>query len=269
MKRAYFSINYKDNKMLISLITVTYNSGKTLPDSFQSILSQNYKNIEYIIVDGLSSDNTLSVIKNYEPQFMGRLKWISEKDNGIYDAMNKGIQMATGDIIGVLNSDDLLMDTNVLKDIALAFDDETDAIYGNLYFVEQSDINHIVRVWKGSPYKSFTTGWHPAHPTFYVRREVYEKYGTFDISFDVSADFELMLRLIEKYRIRTKYIDRYMVKMRIGGESTGSIKNIIKGNKNIMKAFKKNGISVSPFYPIIRLCPKALNLIKHKLLLLK
>lgn len=251
--------------MKISLITVTYNSGDTLSSTFQSVLAQTHRDIEYIIVDGTSKDNTVDIIKEYEPKFNGCLKWVSEPDKGIYDAMNKGIRMATGDIIGILNSDDLLMDNNVLKEIALAFDDETDAIYGNLYFVRQDDINRIVRVWKGSPYKSFTKGWHPAHPTFYVRREVYEKYGTFDISFDVSADFELMLRLIEKCHIRTKYLDRYMVKMRVGGESTGSIKNILKGNKNIMKAFRKNGIRVSPFYPIIRLYPKVLHLIKHKL----
>lgn len=251
--------------MKVSLITITYNSEKTLSDTIQSVLSQKYENIEYIIVDGLSSDNTLSIIKRYESQFKGRLKWVSEKDCGIYDAMNKGIQMATGDIVGILNSDDLLMDNQVLKDIVFAFDDETDAIYGNLYFVEQSNINRVVRVWKGSSYKSFTKGWHPAHPTFYVRHEIYEKYGAFDVSFDVSADFELMLRLIEKYHIRTKYIDRYMVRMRMGGESTGSFLNIIKGNRNILKAFEKNGISVSPFYPIIRLWPKALDFIKYKL----
>lgn len=251
--------------MKISIITVTYNSGNTLCSTFQSILSQTHSDIECIVVDGLSQDGSVSIIKEYELKFDGRLKWISEPDQGIYDAMNKGIQMATGDIIGILNSDDLLMDVNVLKDIAMAFDDKTDAIYGNLYFVESNDVKHIVRIWKGSSYKSFMTGWHPAHPTFYVRREVYEKYGTFDISFDISADFELMLRLIEKYHIRTKYVDRYMVKMRIGGESTGSIKNIIRGNKNIMKAFRKNGLAVSPFYPVIRLYPKILSLIKYKL----
>lgn len=251
--------------MKISLITVTYNSGRTLSATFSSVLSQTYSNIEYIVIDGLSRDNTVSIIEEYSRLFKGKLRFVSEPDKGIYDAMNKGIGMATGDIIGILNSDDLLMDDDVLKDIALAFDDETDAIYGNLYFVKQDDINRIVRIWKGSPYKSFATGWHPAHPTFYVRREVYEKYGAFDVSFDVSADFELMLRLIEKCHIRIKYIDRYMVRMRVGGESTGSIKSIIKGNKNIVKAFKKNGVSISPFYPIIRLFPKAVNLMKCKL----
>lgn len=251
--------------MKISLITVTYNSSKTLSATLSSVLFQTYSDIEYIVVDGLSEDNTVSIIEEYSHLFAGRLRFLSEPDKGIYDAMNKGIQMATGDIIGILNSDDLLMDDDVLKDIALAFDDKTDAICGNLYFVDVNDVNHVVRIWKGSPYRSFTKGWHPAHPTFYARRQVYEKYGAFDITFDVSADFELMHRLIEKYHICIKYVDRYMVKMRVGGESTGSIQNIIKGNKNIIKAFKKNGVSVSLFYPIIRLFPKAVNLMKCKL----
>ena len=245
--------------MKISLITVTYNSSKTLLDTLQSVLNQTYSDIEYIIVDGASKDNTVSIIKEYEPKFEGRMKWISEPDKGLYDAMNKGIRMATGDVVGILNSDDLFMDNNVLADIAHAFDDHTDAIFGNLYFVNQEDVNQIVRVWKGSPYKSFKSGWHPAHPTFYVRRSVYEKYGVFDTTFNVSADFELMLRLIEKHGIRTKYLDRYMVRMRMGGESTGSIKNIIRGNKNIFRAFKKNEIKVSSLYPVYRLLPKIID----------
>ena len=124
-------------------------------------------------------------------------------------------------------------------------------------------------MWKGSPYKSFKSGWHPAHPTFYVRREAYEKYGVFDTSFNVSADFELMLRLIEKHGIRTKYLDRYMVRMRMGGESTKSIKNIIQGNRNIMQAFHKNGISVSPLYQVYRLLPKVIDRIMYMLRLRK
>ena len=251
--------------MKISLITVTYNSSKTLSDTFQSVLSQNFSDIEYIIVDGVSKDDTVSIIKEYEPKFNGRMKWISEPDKGLYDAMNKGIQMVTGDVVGILNSDDLFMDNHVLNDIVSAFDKQTDAIFGNLYFVKQDDVNQIVREWKGSPYKSFKSGWHPAHPTFYVRREVYEKYGDFDITLDISADFELMLRLIEKNGIRTKYLDRYMVRMRMGGESTGSIKNIVRSNKNVLRAFKKNGIKISPLYPIYRLLPKLINRIFIKL----
>lgn len=251
--------------MKFSLVTVTFNSSSTLPDTLKFVLNQTYSDIEYIIVDGASKDNTVSIVKEYEPLFQGRMKWISEPDKGLYDAMNKGIRMATGNVVGILNSDDLFMDNKVLADVASAFDEQTDAIFGNLYFVNQEDVEQIVRVWKGSPYKSFKSGWHPAHPTFYVRREVYEKYGVFDTTFDVSADFELMLRLIEKHGIRTKYLDRYMVRMRMGGESTGTIKNIIRGNKNIIRAFKKNGIKVSPFYPIFRLLPKVIDRLAFKL----
>ena len=249
----------------ISLITTSYNSEITISDTLSSVLLQSYSNIEYIIVDGGSSDETISIIKEYEPLFNGRLKWISEKDDGIYDAMNKGIQMASGDIVGILNSDDLFFDSNVLGDIVQAFDSKIEAVCGNLYFVKFDDTDSIVRTWKGSPYHSFNKGWHPAHPTFYVRRSVYQKYGIFDTSFSVSADFELMLRVIEKYRIRTKYLDRYMIKMRVGGESTRSLKNIFRGNKNIMRAFKKNDIPVSVFYPVRRLFPKALDMLKNKI----
>ncbi len=250
--------------MKISIITATYNSSKTLRDTIESVLNQTHNDIEYIIVDGLSKDNTIDIVKEYEPKFNGRMRWISEKDKGLYDAMNKGIKMASGDVIGILNSDDLLMDKFVIQDIANVFDREVDAIFSNLYFVKQDDISEVVRIWKGSPYKSFTKGWHPAHPTFYVRKEVYEKYGIFDTTFDVSADFELMLRLIEKNKIRTKYLDRFTIRMRMGGESTGSITNIIKGNKNIYRAFEKNDIKVSPLYSFYRLTPKVIDLIKRK-----
>lgn len=251
--------------MIVSIITIAFNSAQTIRDTLTSVLSQSYSNIEYIIIDGASNDATVRIVKEYEPMFNGRLKWVSEPDKGLYDAMNKGIKMATGDVIGILNSDDLFYDSNVLRDIALAFDENTDALFGNLYFVKSDDVHCIVRAWKGSTYSSFKKGWHPAHPTFYVRREVYEKYGGFDTSFDVSADFELMLRFIEKNRIRTKYLDRYMVKMRMGGESTRNIANIIKGNRNIIRAFRKNDIQVSWAYPIYRLFPKVVSLLRYKL----
>lgn len=251
--------------MKISLITITYNSDITLVDTLQSVLHQDQVDLEYIIIDGGSKDKTLSIVEEYSLQFGERLKWISEKDNGIYDAMNKGIKMATGDIIGILNSDDIFEDFHVLSDVVKAFDENTDAIFGNLYFVNSDDTDSVIRIWKGSPRSSMRKGWHPAHPTFYVRRDIYEKYGLFDTTFDVSADFELMLRFIEKYQIRTKYLDRYMIKMRIGGESTGSLKNIVKGNYNIMRAFRKNDIRVSYFYPLMRLLPKLINILKLKL----
>ena len=253
--------------MKISIITSTYNSEKTVKDTLESIINQTYTDIELLIIDGKSKDKTLEIVRHYEKLFQGRLRYISEPDKGIYDAMNKGIRLATGDVIGILNSDDLYMDNKVLEDIAKTFvQSNVDAIYGNLIFVEENDTNKVVRTWKGSQYQpeSFLKGWHPAHPTFYVKREMYEKYGVFDISFDVSADFELMLRFIEKFKISNLYMDRTLVKMRMGGESTGSIKKIITGNKNVLRAFKKNGFDVSVFYPVKRLLPKAINIIKNK-----
>ena len=247
---------------LISVITVSYNAVSTIEDTILSVINQTYTNIEYIIIDGGSADGTVGIIEKYVDRIS---YWVSEPDKGIYDAMNKGIQMASGDIVGILNSDDLFFDSNVLGDIVQAFDSKIEAVCGNLYFVKFDDTDSIVRTWKGSPYHSFNKGWHPAHPTFYVRRSVYQKYGIFDTSFSVSADFELMLRFIEKYRIRTKYLDRYMIKMRVGGESTRSLKNIFRGNKNIMRAFKKNDIPVSVFYPVRRLFPKALDMLKNKI----
>lgn len=252
--------------MKISIITVTYNSEKTLQETINSVLNQTYKNIEYIIVDGKSKDKTIEIIKKYENLFQGKLKWVSEKDNGIYDAMNKGISLATGDIIGILNSDDIFYDNNVVSDIANYFTPDIDAIYGNLVFVNSQDTRKVERIWKGSEYKSFTKGWHPAHPTFYVKNDIYKKYGVFNIQFEISADFELMLRLIEKYKIKTKYYDRYMIRMRLGGASTKNIKNILLGNKNVIKAFKENNIKIfAPIYLIRRITPKIFNIILNKL----
>ena len=250
--------------MKISIITATFNSGATLRDTIQTVLTQTYQEIEYIIIDGNSRDNTLEIVREFEPYFDGRMKWISEPDNGIYDAMNKGIRMATGDIIGILNSDDFYNDENVLADIVNAFGcKKTDCVYGNLVFVDSAKPDKIVRRWIGSQHTpgAFLKGWHPAHPTFYARRTCFEQYGDFDLSFEISADFELMLRFIEKNGCSNYYINRCFVKMCQGGASTGSIKNIIKGNKNILRAFRKNGYHISCLYPAKRLLPKLINVI--------
>ncbi|WP_417130510.1 glycosyltransferase family 2 protein [Parabacteroides faecis] len=261
-----------NNRMLkISLITVTYNSERTLRDTFESVLAQSYSKLEYIVIDGNSTDNTLDIIKEYEPLFRGNMKWISEKDEGIYHAMNKGIKLASGYIVGILNSDDIFFDKTVLTNIANAFRDKNiDAVYANLEFVKANDLNTVIRTWKGCQYPlcGFKYGWHPAHPTFFVKKIIYDKYGDFDTSFNISADFELMLRFIQKYQISTYYLDKTIVKMRMGGESTSSLSKIIEGNKNVLRAFKKNKIPVSIFYPIYRLAPKVYNIIKGKLKLI-
>lgn len=252
--------------MKITIITITYNSAKTVRDTLESVKSQKFNGeLEYIVVDGASSDGTQDIVAEYNDIVT---KFISESDKGIYDAMNKGISMATGEVVGILNSDDIFYDENVLETIANTFEqNDCDSVFGNLQFVKENDLNTVVRIWKGSPYKkgAFLKGWHPAHPTFYVKRSIYEKYGLFDISLDVSADFELMLRFIEKYSITAFYVDCNIVKMRMGGESTGSISKIIQGNKNILRGFKKNNLKPYPFYTLRRLLPKVVSVIKNKI----
>ena len=244
--------------MKISLITVTFNSGGTLRDTIQSVLSQTYYDIEYIIVDGHSQDNTVDIIKEYEPLFDGRLKWISEKDQGLYDAMNKGFQMATGDMVGIINSDDLLAEATAIEKVIDCFEGhkDIDCVYADLYYVSQYDTSKIVRHWITGKQRSFSKGWHPAHPTFYVKREIYSKYGLFDLDFKFAADFELMLRFVEKEHIRLFYLPEPLVRMRLGGTTSKNLTNIRKGNIECLNAFRKNGIPVSVLYPFYRLLPK-------------
>lgn len=244
--------------MKISLITVTFNSGGTLRDTIQSVLSQTYYDIEYIIVDGHSQDNTVDIIKEYEPLFDGRLKWISEKDQGLYDAMNKGFQMATGDMVGIINSDDLLAEATAIEKVIDCFEGhkDIDCVYADLYYVSQYDTSKIVRHWITGKQRSFSKGWHPAHPTFYVKREIYSKYGLFDLDFKFAADFELMLRLVEKEHIRLFYLPEPLVRMRLGGTTSKNLTNIRKGDIECLNAFRKNGIPVSVLYPFYRLLPK-------------
>jgi len=240
------------NNIKISVVSVSFNSKNTIDNAISSVISQSCKNIEYIAIDGGSTDGTVDIIKSYGGKIT---KFISEPDKGIYDAMNKGIRMASGDVIGILNSDDMYADDAVLKDVAETFERTgADAVYGDLVYVDKDDTNKVVRYWKSGPYKpgSFRKGWHPAHPALFVRKAIYDKYGVFDTSFDISADFELMLRFFEKHKIKTAYLPRVLVKMRMGGESNGSLANIIKGNVNILRAFWRNGIFVTPLYTLKR-----------------
>jgi glycosyltransferase involved in cell wall biosynthesis len=240
---------------LISIITVTLNSSKTLRATLDSLASQKYTDFELIIVDGVSTDNTLEILTEFELNY----NVLSEPDNGIYDAMNKGIKLAKGDIIGILNSDDFYATNDTLERIVKVFEETNcECLFGNLDFVSADNIDKVVRHWKSSPFVlgSFSKGWHPPHPTFFVLKEIYQKFGLFDTDLNISADFELMLRFLEVHKISNYYLDKTIVKMRYGGESTKSLKNIIKGNKNIIKAFEKNGVQVSPFYPFFRVLPK-------------
>ena len=251
--------------MNISILTATYNSGKTLRDTMESVLRQNYKGYEYIVIDGASKDATLDIVKEYEPKFEGRLKYISEPDNGIYDAMNKGIRMATGDVIGILNSDDFYTSNDVLQRIADAFEyNDIDATYGDIHYVNDDNLTKMVRYYSSAVFKrSFMRyGLMPAHPSFYCKREVYEKYGCFDTSYRIAADFENLLRLIFIHRIKTLYIPKHFVTMRTGGASTAGFASRRKIMREHLKAMKKNEVYSNFFLLSLRYFYKIYELIR-------
>ena len=241
--------------MKISIITVCFNSEKYLASTIISVLKQKYDNIEYIIVDGNSNDKTLDIIKKHENLFNGRLKWISEPDKGLYDAMHKGLCLATGDIVGILNSDDFFTNDKVLINVANVFYNENvDAIYGDIHFVNSENLNKCVRYYSSKRFNSgfFKFGFMPAHPSFYARRWCFEKYGNFATEYNISSDFDLMVRFIYKYKIRCKYIPMDFVTMRTGGTSTKNIKSRFILNKEDIHICRKYGIYSNWFYMTLR-----------------
>ena len=250
--------------MKISIITVCFNSAATIETTIESVAAQTYKNIEYIVVDGNSLDRTLEIISNHETIIT---KWISEPDKGLYDAMNKGIRMATGEVIGFINSDDLFCDNLAIKKIMNVFmkNPELDSVYADLYYVSQNNTDNIVRRWITGKQQRFKFGWHPAHPTLYIKKDIYNKNGLFNLDFKLAADFEIMLRFFEKYKMSTYYLKDAFVKMRLGGATNQSYKNIYKQNIECIQAFKMNGLKVNTvFYPFFRIVPKLFQFKKEK-----
>jgi glycosyltransferase involved in cell wall biosynthesis len=240
--------------MKISIVTVCYNN-EQICFAIESVLRQTYSNIEYIIIDGNSQDQTVSIIKSYEPKFLGRLKWISEPDMGIYDAMNKGIRIATGDVIGIINSDDFFTSSNVIERIVNAFENfEIDAVYGDIHYVSALDLNRVVRKYSSRIFRRslIKLGFMPAHPSFYMKRSCYEKYGLYDTSYKICADFELLLRYIYIYRIKTHYLPMDCVTMRLGGVSTSGISAHRTIMKEHLRAFKENGLYTNRFLLAMR-----------------
>ena len=233
--------------MKISIITVVYNNDKTIEVAIKSVLSQSYSNIDYVIIDGGSSDKTVTIINEYKEQ-LGY--FISEKDKGIYDAMNKGIYAAKGDVIGILNSDDLYQDTNVIETVMNQFNQNPsiDVVYGDLVYVKSDNVNKVVRNWKSNSYynRFFENGNVPPHPSLFVKKSVYEKAGLFNLDFKLAADYEFMLRIFKKHNFNSKYINRVIVKMRLGGATNQSFSNIKKQNIEILKAWNHNELK-APF----------------------
>lgn len=231
--------------MKISVITSTWNSAATLRDTIESVLRQAYPDIEHIIVDGGSTDGTMDIVREYEPQYKGRLRYVSEPDKGIYDAMNKGIRMATGEVVGLLNSDDFYTSDDMLAAVAEKMSHTgIDAVYGDVHYVNASDLTKCVRYYSSKPFHRtwMRLGFMPAHPSFYCRRDVYEKYGTFDLTYKVAADFENLLRLIFVNRIKTVYIPKDFVTMRTGGASSSGLQSHKKIMRDHLRALKTNGV---------------------------
>lgn len=226
--------------MKVSIITIAYNSAETIEDTIRSVISQDYHNIEYIIIDGASTDATIDIVKRYRS---GVTTLISEKDKGIYDAMNKGVMAATGDIIGILNSDDHYSDKSVISDVVRTFDETScEGMYADLEYVHRDNTDQVVRKWLAGPYKKnrFKWGWMPPHPTFFVRRSCYDSFGLYNLSLRSAADYELMLRFIHKHEIRMSYLPRIITRMRTGGQSNVTFRNRIKANLEDRAAWRMN-----------------------------
>ena len=231
--------------MKITVITVCYNSVAYIADALKSVDSQSWPDIEHLVIDGGSSDGTLETVSQFEQLWR---TVTSEPDAGIYDAMNKGICKATGDVIGFINSDDFFPTSQILATVAEVFKDATiDACYGDLCYVKQHDVRSIVRYWRSSPFKAglFARGWCPPHPTLFVRRDVYARLGTFDMRFPLAADMELMARFFETHCIRTKYISQIMAHMRLGGTTNRSLRNIVQQNREIWFALQEHQLNPS------------------------
>jgi len=239
------------NKNLkISIITVAFNSVKTIQDTIESILLQDYKNIEYIIIDAGSSDGTVKIIKSFGDKIT---YFISESDNGIYDGMNKGIKAASGDLIGILNSDDFYPNNFILSNVAKTFvSNQCDALYGDLVYVRDYDKNKIVRYWQAGDYSALKikNGWMLPHPTFFVKKSIYDRFGLYNTELKSAADYEMILKLLYKHNISVKYIPMILVNMRMGGASNSSLMNRIKANKEDGLAWTKNQLNKPMFIRI-------------------
>ena len=225
--------------MKLSIITVCYNCARTIEDTIKSVANQRNVDVEHVLIDGASTDGTVDIIKKHKSVS----KFVSEKDEGIYDAMNKGIALATGDIVGTLNADDFYPHESVLEAVAKVFlDPNIEASYGDLVYVSQQDTDKVVRYWKSRGYVTglFKSGWMPAHPTFFARKSVYDRLGGFDLNYKIAADFELLFRFIEQNKIKTKFLPEVLVKMRLGGTTNKNLSNILKQNKEIVAILNKH-----------------------------
>ena len=240
---------------MISIITATFNSAKTLKDTIQSVLRQTNKDFEYLIIDGGSTDETIDIVKSYESEFSGRLKWVSEKDQGIYDAMNKGIKMASGDVVGILNSDDYFTSDDILQTVADAFKcQEIDVIYGDIHFIRDGNPQKCIRYYSSRMFRPFWLrfGFMPAHPSFYCKREIFDKAGLYSLDYKIGADYEMMVRLFKRLKIKTLYVNKDFVTMRTGGASNTNVRSRLTLIEEDVKACRENGIYTNRFFIMLK-----------------
>lgn len=233
--------------MKVSIITIAYNSAETIEDTIKSVVSQDYPNIEYIIIDGNSKDETLKIVNRYRDNIE---IVVSEPDKGIYDAMNKGVENASGDLIGILNSDDFYSNNSVISNIVTKISKENkDSIYADLVYVNRENTDEITRKWNSGEYSEgmFLKGWMPPHPTFFLKKECYDQFGSYSLKLKSAADYELMLRMLHKHKISTCYLPETITKMRVGGESNVSIKNRIRANREDAEAWRMNDLKPGTF----------------------
>ena len=251
-----------NSSLKISIITVSFNSAETIKETIESILIQDYNNIEYIIIDGGSSDETIDIVKSYSEKIS---YFISEKDNGIYDAMNKGIKAATGDIVGILNSDDFYPNSFVLSNVAKSFKKyNCDAVYGDLVYVKEKDTTQIKRYWQAGNYNTskIKNGWMLPHPTFFVKKVMYDRHGLYNSDLKRAADYEMILKLLYKENISVHYIPMILVKMRMGGASNSTFLNRIRANKEDGLAWTKNQLNKPMFVRIKKPLQKVIQFFK-------
>jgi glycosyltransferase involved in cell wall biosynthesis len=245
----------------ISIITVVWNNEKTIKDAIESVLGQTYKDIEYIIIDGASSDGTVEVVKSYGNKIS---KFLSEPDNGLYDAMNKGIALATGDVVGILNSDDFYIDNGVIERVMKEFEkSQADSVFADLVYVKSDNLNKVVRYYDSSHFtpQRFAYGWMPAHPTFFVRRWVYEKYRLFRTDLKIAADFDILARFLYTHKISYSYMKEVLVKMRLGGVST-SLSSIWINNIEQLRICRQNSIDTNIFKIISKYPSKLVGFVR-------
>ena len=254
--------------MNITLITVCRNAAPVIAATLESALEQDHERMELIVIDGASTDGTVEILRDLEqrvnssPAPLSTLVLVSEPDNGIYDAMNKGLRLATGDVIGFLNAGDLLMDRGVIGKVVREFDSSgADAVYGDIIMVDENDINKVHRTWRGSGYdrSNFSKGWMPPHVATFIKKSAYDRFGLFNTDLRIGADYEILLRFLYKHKIATVHLPEILVRFRLGGMSNGNIRQILQANREVRRSWGLNGLKAPPLLVTRKLWSKVMQ----------